>query len=293
MHISHHCIVILAFFICIGMLLFTCVPVASALPEPIPCNLSRGSCYAPEIHDRWQWQLSCSPDIPTCTKLISPGDQVQFYDIDWEENSKKTVRKIHNSGGRAIAYISAGTWENYRSDKDDFPKCVIGTQYEEWPDEYWLDVRRIDVLLPIMRERMKVCKKKGFDGVQFDNLDGFQQSTGFPLTRKDYVKYAARLSNIAHTMGLSCAWENSVELRKELLPYMDWFLMEECFAHGECSAARTFTDAGKFVGGVEYVEGVNSMKFCNTYAKFHISGMLKKINLGFYRTPCTNTECVS
>lgn len=290
MHISKYSDCIFISLIGIGILLLTCVSATSALPAPVPCNLSRGTCYTPDINDRWQWQLSCSPGVPTCIKILGPEEQIRFYDIDWEDNSKKTVRKIHNSGARAIAYISAGTWENYRSDKGDFPQSVIGKRYDEWPDEYWLDVRRVDVLLPIMRERMKVCKRKGFDGVQFDNLDGFQQSTGFPLTRKDYLKYAARLSNIAHKLGLSCAWENAVELRTGLFPYMDWFLMEECSVYGECSAAKTFTSAGKFVGGVEYTVDVNSMDFCNKYAEYDISGMLKRMNLGTYRKPCSCSE---
>ena len=293
MHISNNDGLIFVSLICIGIFLLACVPAVSALPEPVPCNLTRGSCYTPDINDRWQWQLSCAPGIPTCTKILSSEEQIRFYVIDWEDNSKKTVGKIHNSGARAIAYISAGTWENYRSDKDDFPRSVIGKRYDEWPDEYWLDVRRTDILLPIMRERMKVCKKKGFDGVQFDNLDGFQQSTEFPLTRKDYLRYTARLSNIAHKMGLSCAWENAVEIRTGLLPYMDWFLMEECSVYGECSAARTFISDGKFVGGVEYTDDAGSMKFCDTYAKYDISGMLKRMNLGPYRKPCPCTEFVS
>jgi hypothetical protein len=56
-------------------------------------------------------------------------------------------------------------------------------------DERWLDIRQLSILAPLMLARMQVCKDKGFDGVQPDNLMVYQDSlaetqkiTGFPIT---------------------------------------------------------------------------------------------------------------
>ena len=51
-----------------------------------------------------------------------------------------------------------------------------------WPGERWLDIRATGVLLPIMDARVQKCAKAGFDAVDFDEVDGYANKTGFPLT---------------------------------------------------------------------------------------------------------------
>jgi hypothetical protein len=48
---------------------------------------------------------------------------------------------------------------------------VVGAPLEGWAGERWLDVRRLDLLGPILERRLDVCQAKGFDGVEFDNVD--------------------------------------------------------------------------------------------------------------------------
>ena len=50
-----------------------------------------------------------------------------------------------------------------------------------WPGERWFDIRRLDVLGSIMRDRIENCRRKGFDAVEPDNVDGYANRTGFPL----------------------------------------------------------------------------------------------------------------
>ena len=64
---------------------------------------------------------------------------------------------------------------------------MLGKQYEGFPEERWLDIRRIDLLAPILRARIDACRAKGFDGVDPDNLNGFENDTGFPLTATDQL----------------------------------------------------------------------------------------------------------
>ncbi len=40
----------------------------------------------------------------------------------------------------------------------------------------------LDVLLPIMERRIAACKDKGFDAVEPDNVDGYANASGFPLS---------------------------------------------------------------------------------------------------------------
>ena len=38
-------------------------------------------------------------------------------------------------------YFSAGTFEDWRDDADQFPASVIGKALPEWDGENWLDIR--------------------------------------------------------------------------------------------------------------------------------------------------------
>lgn len=256
--------------------------VVTGLPAPLACDASQGSCYAPPPSATFQWQLSCDRD-PSCTNL---DVRVDWYDIDWQETPAATVESIHAMGAHAACYISAGSWEEWRPDAGAFPAQVIGEDYEDWAGEKWLDVRRLDVLLPIMTARMQVCRQKGFDGAQFDNLDSWQQETGFDLARADVLRYAAELANAAHSLGLSAAWENGAENVPDLLPYMDWFMMESCNAWNECELALPFIQAGRFVGDVEYDEQFSNLEFCGGMQALGIRAAFKNLNLDSFMLPC-------
>ena len=65
-----------------------------------------------------------------------------------------------------------------------FPSAVLGAEVEGWPGERWLDIRRLDVLGPILKRRLDLCRRKGFDGVEPDNVDAYANDSGFPLSER-------------------------------------------------------------------------------------------------------------
>ena len=83
-------------------------------------------------------------------------------DIDLFENSAAVVAALHARQRKVICYVSVGSWEEWRPDASGFPAEVIGKDYGGWPGEKWLDIRRIDLLAPLMRARLDECKAKGF-----------------------------------------------------------------------------------------------------------------------------------
>ena len=44
-----------------------------------------------------------------------------------------------------VCYISIGTSEDWREDKDDFPADAIGNDLDDWDGEAWLNIN--DVVL--------------------------------------------------------------------------------------------------------------------------------------------------
>jgi hypothetical protein len=253
---------------------------AATVPPPVACNTAQGACWHPAVNARWQYQLqgvaayasTGGINVGISATPFTGGAAVHptVFDIDLYVDESisgnnttldtAAVNAIHAAGGKAICYISAGTWENWRVDANQFPASVLGSK-NGWPGEKWLDIRQTSVLLPIMEARVQKCRQAGFDGVEWDNVDGFSNRTGFPLTTNDQAVYDASLANLAHSYGLTVALKNDVEQLPDLAPYVDYAVNEQCQQYNECDGYTTyFTSAGKAVFQVEYK--LSQSKFC-------------------------------
>ena len=140
-----------------------------------------------------------------------------MYDIDLFDNDTATVSALHAEGRKVVCYVNAGGWEDWRPDAASFPDELIGENLDDWAGERWLDIRRIDLLAPIMEARMDSCQAKGFDGIEPANIDGFLNDTGFPLSYEDQLEYNIWLADAAHARGLSIGLKNDMEQIPDLL----------------------------------------------------------------------------
>jgi hypothetical protein len=163
--------------------------------------------WTPAPGTTWQWQLSGS---------IDTSPDVEVFDID-HEVSAGVVDALHVEGRKVICYLSAGTAEDYRDDYDDFPAAVLGDTMDDWPHERWLDVRALDALEPIMAARMDICADKGFDAVEPDNVDGYSNDTGFPLSAADQLAYNRMIADLAHERGLAVGLKNDLDQVDDLV----------------------------------------------------------------------------
>jgi hypothetical protein len=253
---------------------------AATVPPPVACNTAQGVCWHPALNARWQYQLqgvaayssTGGINVGITATPFTGGAAVHptVFDIDLYVDQAisgnnttfdtAAVNAIHAAGGKAICYVSAGTWENWRVDANQFPASVLGSK-NGWPGEKWLDIRQTSVLLPIMDARVQKCRQAGFDGVEWDNVDGFSNRTGFPLTANDQLVYDASLANLAHSYGLTVALKNDVEQLPDLASYVDYAVNEQCQQYNECDGYTTyFINAGKAVFQVEYK--LSQAKFC-------------------------------
>ena len=245
-------------------------PLRRALPAPVPCE----GCWVPEPLTSWQWQLQ---------GRIDTSVDVEMFDVDGFETSRSTVQELHDDGRSVVCYLSAGSWEEWRPDAAEFPASVRGAS-NGWPGERWLDIRRLRVLGPIMQARLDICANKGFDAVEFDNVDGYQNRTGFPLTAADQLRFNVYLANQAHRRGLSGLLKNDLGQIRDLLPYFDAALNEQCFQYDECNRLRPFVSAGKAVFTVEY--RLELEEFCPRAAELGFNSLKKKLRLDVWRRAC-------
>jgi hypothetical protein len=133
-----------------------------------------------------------------------------------------------------------------------------------WPGEYL-----VDISTPSSRaaagahvERMvERCATRGFDAVEFDNLDswtrfdGTQREDEVPFGRRQAVRYATLLTRHAHDHGLAVAQKNTPQLGRRVslrVIRFDFAITEECGRYRECAAYRRVF--GENIIDVEYTE---------------------------------------
>ena len=223
------------------------------------------------------WQMQFSGRIDKSVKADA-------YDIDAFESSSSLVAKLHDLGRRVVCYIDAGSWEKGRPDADRYPASVKGKAMAGWPAERWLDIRQINVLGPILEDRVAMCAAKGFDGVEFDNVDGYSNKTGFPLTAQDQLAFDRWLADTAHAHGLAVGLKNTPSLAKQLEPGFDFSIVEQCVQYRECGSFTPFLDAEKPVLDIEY--SVKPSTFCPKSKPVGIFGMRKHLDLDAWRRTC-------
>jgi endo-alpha-1,4-polygalactosaminidase (GH114 family) len=259
------------------------VTAAAPMPSPVRCK----SCWYPSIQESWQIQLSATPTAPFL--------HLKMIEVDGFDTPASTVAALHRSmpGRGVVCYIDAGTWENWRPDAGKFPKYLLGLQDGSWPGERWLDIARFQGALgAIMRARVEMCKSKGFNAVDFDNVDAYTNDTGFHLTAADQRAYDVFLANTAHSLGLSVALNNDIGQIPQLLPYFDFAIDEQCFEYADCLTSQNggryglneFVAAGKAVFDIEYQ--LKLSQFCPAASRDHFNALAKKLNLGAYRQAC-------
>ena len=245
---------------------------APAADAPAAAATRARGVGAPGVHGppqgvAWQYQLqpasgpfarSGGIDVTICDPPLTGGPcvrprvfDIDLYGPDGVTPDSSAVRAIRRAGGYPICYVDAGTWENWRPDAGRFPHAVLGRP-NGWPGERWLDIRQTGILLPLIEARVAKCASAGFQGVEYDNVDGYTNDTGFPLTAAEQLRYDRALAVIAHRHGLAAGLKNDYDQVAELLGWFDFTIDEQCAQYAECPRLRPFVAAGKAVFDVEY-----------------------------------------
>jgi hypothetical protein len=243
-----------------------------------PSSSAPVTWWKPKPGLTWQWQIY-NTDVDTSI-------EADVYDIDLYV-SQSIIDELHAKGRKVIGYINVGSWEDWRPDKDQFSPELLGKAYEGWPGEKWLDIRQIDKLSPIMRARLDLCKAKGFDAVEPDNMEIQGNGTGFPITYEDQLKYALWLADEAHKRGLAIGVKNAPDQVKDLVDHFDFAITEDAFYYGWAEKMSPFIQAGKPVFDAEYTDLSGDFEvYCGKSKELKFSTILKHRNLDAWGQAC-------
>jgi hypothetical protein len=205
-----------------------------------------------------------------------------MYDIDLFDSSASLISSLHSKGRVVICYFST-QYEDWRPDANAFTSDIIGNALDGWEGENYVDIRS-PKLRAIMTARLDLALSKGCDGVEPDNVDGWSNGPGFPLTGADQIDFNKFLANQAHARGLSIGLKNDLDQIPALVNYFDWALNEQCNQYKECNTLNPFVSQGKAVFGAEYSGSTSTV--CPNMNTASFSFIFKSLNLGAPLTQC-------
>lgn len=105
---------------------------------------------------------------------VNPEDakKIAGYDtvvIDAQYFTQEEIAQMQQSGSQVYTYLNIGSIETFREGYDSLKDCIL-SPYDNWPDEYWVDVSRPEWQNFIASEA-KSLSEKGVDGFFLDNAD--------------------------------------------------------------------------------------------------------------------------
>ncbi|KAF2731627.1 hypothetical protein EJ04DRAFT_365375 [Polyplosphaeria fusca] len=219
-------------------------PTGSPLPTP-----SGRLPWTPRVNETWQIVLQNNIELDGDAKGVTPD--VDVYDIDLFVTPKETIDTLHRLGKRVLCYFSGGSYEPYRPDSDRFQEGDMGSVMDGWPDEKWLKLSS-DNVRKIMKGRVELAGQKGCDGVDVDNVDGYQNKNGLNLTEQDSIDFLGYLSNLTQPLNMTLGLKNAGDIIPDVLSIVHFSVNEQCVENAECDTFHAFIEAKKPVFHIEY-----------------------------------------
>ena len=129
--------------------------------------LAAAAIWGPAPHTTWQWQLSGRLDV-------GARADVRRRPV---RHPARVVAALHPAGRRVVCYLSAGSFEAAGRTRR-VSRRRVGRPLDGWPDERWLDIRRARRARADHGAPARPVPRKGFDGVEADNVDGYTNRSG-------------------------------------------------------------------------------------------------------------------
>ncbi len=192
-----------------------------------------------------------------------PGG-VSVVSRDWFEGSAA-------SGAYNICYVNAFQTQpdesgvNRPDEKSNWPQNLLLNALGDdpnWGGEYLVDLSSSsnrNQAASHIAGMVSTCASKGFDAVEFDNLDSWTRFDGTPLENQvpfgkaEAVAYAELITNHAHGLGMAVAQKNTPQLGSNNslnVVGFDFAIAEECGRYSECGSYSSVF--GNQVIAIEY-----------------------------------------
>jgi hypothetical protein len=262
-------------------------PTSPTAPIPTPTGGNLTAKWQPKVGTSWQIEL--------LYPLNDTSVNAEVYDIDLWINNASMITQLHGEGRRVICYFSAGSYENWRPDANQFQPSDLGKELAGWANEKWLNIKSPNVR-QIMVSRLQMAQEKGCDGVDPDNVDGYDNDNGLGLTKADSINYVNFLAIETHARNMSIGLKNAGDIIPSVINNMQWSVNEQCVQYDECDTYAAFTAADKPVFHIEYPKGDTSNNSpittlqkttaCSSQSVANFSTVIKNLDLDNWIQTC-------
>lgn len=202
--------------------------VSSSAPSSVmAAKASKKKPKLPPPTGGFDYQLSRAYTPPAGVKIVA------------RDSTDKPLKGAYN-----ICYVNG--FQTQPGELKSWPKKLLLTKNGKlfrdpgWPDEVLLNTStkaKRKAIAKKLKPAIKRCKTRGFQAVEFDNLDSWTRSSG-KLKKKHNVAMAKLLVKTAHGYGLAAGQKNTAELGKagKKTIKFDFAVTEQCIRYRECSA---------------------------------------------------------
>jgi hypothetical protein len=261
--------------------------------------------WVPSLDNQpWQWELS-HPLKLTKARDMGTNDRLPtgaaapapvIYDIDAIINPASTVAALHAMGKHVVCYIEVGAAGDYYSASDEGISTTYFDQLQSAGDfgakvagypEYYLNIESPTTVTVVEAMIRQKCAAKGFDAVETDIDEEYNDSSGFPLTKAEQEQYMTTLANYMHSFGLGWWIKNPDDTgdsyATDMEPLADAVLTEQCNQYGTCGLLSTYV-GHKAVFDAEY--RLKPARFCAADDALGFNGAKFNLGLSGVRKPC-------
>jgi hypothetical protein len=215
----------------------------AALGVVLAAPASAAQWAPPPVNAAFDYQIGGDYPLPRGVEVVTR---------DWFEGSPAP-------GAYSICYVNAfQTQSDERGvarpdERSSWPRRLILSKLgddPEWGGEYLVDLstagKRAQAAAWV-QPMIEACADKGFDAVEYDNLDSWTRFDGTPVEdrvpfgKAQAIAYAELLTDAAHALGLAVGQKNALDLsRRESRRRIgfDFAIAEECGRYGECQDYR-------------------------------------------------------
>ncbi|MEV6690618.1 endo alpha-1,4 polygalactosaminidase [Micromonospora sp. NPDC051196] len=257
-----------------GLALTVLVSLAACRPDLTPPGAPTSWPSASARFWQWQWQLDGTLDLTV---------EAEVFVLDPVTTTAAQTAELRSLDRRLVCQVHVGSVHPQDPDATRFPPQVRGATAAR-TGRSWLDVRRWDALRPVLADRFRLCRGKGFGAVLLADADGYAQSPGLALDFDDQLQFNRRVAALASSLDLSPGLLGSLGQVAALAPDFDFAVDEECVRLKRCDKLLPFVDAGKPVFHVEYTGALTD--FCVTSVGYGFASIRKNRTLDAWRSPC-------
>jgi Glycoside-hydrolase family GH114 len=197
---------------------------------------------SPPVDARFDYQIGGDYPLPAGVEVVSR---------DWFAGSPEAAYSICYVNGFQTQDDEDGV--ERPDERSSWPaELVLRSLGDDpnWGGEYLIDIgsaakraRAADWV----QQMIQTCADKGFDAVEYDNLDSWTRFDGTPVEdevpfgKAQAIRYAELLTDRAHALGLAVAQKNTPQLSRRQSRRVigfDFAIAESCGRYAECHLYR-------------------------------------------------------